>query len=61
MLAATEMMIAIPEEAGRLVFTKEMDVNVGRPLCRTLIASSMQALRNPDAALGGLVLTHDVA
>jgi AcrR family transcriptional regulator len=61
LLAAIEMMIAIPEEAGRLVFTKEMDVNVGRPLCRTLIASSMRALRDPDVALGGLVLTHDVA
>jgi AcrR family transcriptional regulator len=61
LLAAIEMMIAIPEEAGRLVFTKELDVSVGRPLCRTLIASSMQALRNPDAVLAGLVHAHDIA
>ena len=61
MLAATEMMIAIPEEAGRLVFTKELDVNVGRQLCRTLIASSMHALRDPDAVLAGLVGAHNVA
>lgn len=61
MLAAVEMIIAIPEEAGRLVFTQEMDVSVGRHLCRTLIASSMQALRDPDAELGGLVNAHDIA
>lgn len=60
-LAALEMIIAIPEEAGRLAFTKELDVNVGRQLCRTLIASSMQSLRNPDAVLRGLVNAHDVA
>lgn len=61
MLAATEMMIAIPEEAGRLAFTQELDVNVGRQLCRTLIASSMQALRSPDTVLAGLVQAYDVA
>jgi AcrR family transcriptional regulator len=61
MVAALEMIIAIPEEAGRLVFTHELDVNVGRQLCRTLIASSMHSLRNPDAVLNGLVHAHDVA
>jgi AcrR family transcriptional regulator len=61
MLATIEMMIAIPEEAGRLVFTQELDVNVGRQLCRTLIASAMRTLRNPDAALVGLVSAHHVA
>jgi len=60
-LAAIEMMIAVPEEAGRLVFTKELDVDVGRQLCRTLIASSMQALRAPDAVLAGLVSAYHVA
>jgi AcrR family transcriptional regulator len=59
--AAIEMMIAIPEEAGRLVFTKELDMNVGRQLCRTLIASSLRALRAPDVVLSGLVGTHYVA
>jgi hypothetical protein len=61
MLAAVEMIIAIPEEAGRLVFTQELDVNVGRQLSRTLIASAMQSLRDPDAVLRGLVDTHNVA
>jgi len=60
-LAAIEMMIAIPEESGRLVFTKEVDVHVGRQLCRTLIGSSLKALRAPDATLAGLISTHDVA
>jgi len=60
-LAAIEMMIAIPEEAGRLVFTQELDMNTGRELCRTLTASSLRALRTPDAVLNGLVRAHDVA
>jgi AcrR family transcriptional regulator len=61
MLAAVEMIIAIPEEAGRLAFTQELDVNVGRQLSRTLIASAMQSLRDPDAVLRGLVNTYNVA
>jgi len=60
-LAAIEMMIAIPEEAGRLVFTKELDLEIGRQLCRTLIASSLKALRAPDAVLSGLISPHHVA
>jgi AcrR family transcriptional regulator len=60
-LAAIEMMIAIPEEAGRLVFTKELDINVGRQLCRTLITSSLQALGAPDAVLKGLVVSEQRA
>jgi len=61
MLAAIEMIIAIPEETGRLVYTKELAMDVGRPLCRTLISSSLRALRNPDAVLTGLVRAYDVA
>jgi AcrR family transcriptional regulator len=60
-LAGIEMIIAIPEEAGRLVFTGELDLEVARQLCRTLIASSLQALRAPDAVLKGLISAHDVA
>jgi len=61
LLAALEMIIAIPEEAGRLAFTQELDVNVGRQLCRTLIASAMLTLRDPDAVLAGLVRAYDIA
>jgi AcrR family transcriptional regulator len=60
-LAALEMLIAIPEEAGRLVFTKELDLEVGRQLCRTLITSALNSLRNPGAVLDGLVRSYDVA
>lgn len=59
--AAIEMMIAIPEEAGRLVFTRELELNVGRQLCRTLLASAIHALRAPNAVLAGLVRPHHVA
>jgi len=57
-LAAIEMMIAIPEEAGRLVFHEELDAAVARQICQSLILSSLQALRAPDAALAG---THHVS
>jgi AcrR family transcriptional regulator len=60
-LAALEMMTAIPEEAGRLVFGGELTINVGNELCRALIASSLRTLRSPDAVLAGLVRTYDVA
>jgi len=60
-LAALEMMIAVPEEAGRLVFHKELSQEVGRTLCRTLILSSLQALRDPEAALGTLVRPNDAS
>jgi AcrR family transcriptional regulator len=52
-LAAIEMMTAIPEEAGRLVFHEELDAAVARQICRSLILSSLQALRAPDVALAG--------
>jgi len=60
-LAAVEMMIAIPEEAGRLVFTNELNLDVGRELCRSLIVSSLQALRSPDAVLAGLIRLDNIA
>jgi AcrR family transcriptional regulator len=56
-LAAIEMATAIPEEAGRLVFHEELDPAVARQICHSLILSSLQALRAPDAALAG---THHV-
>jgi AcrR family transcriptional regulator len=60
-LAAIEMTLAIPEEAGRLVFSGELDVQVGRQLCRTLVRSSLEALRAPDAVLTGLVRAYNAA
>jgi AcrR family transcriptional regulator len=57
-LAAIEMIIAIPEEAGRLVFHEELDAAVARQICQSLILSSLQALRAPDAVLAG---THHVS
>ncbi len=56
-LAALEMSTAIPEEAGRLVFHAELDITVARKICRSLIVSCLQALRDPDRVLIG---THDV-
>lgn len=46
--AAVEMMIAIPAETGSLVYAKRTDAQVGRELCRTLISSSLRALRSPE-------------
>jgi AcrR family transcriptional regulator len=46
--AAVELMIGIPAEAGSLVYSKEVDAQVGRELCRTLISSSLEALRTPE-------------
>jgi len=47
-VAATEMMTAIPEEAGRLVFASELDPTTARQICNGLIASSLKALRAPE-------------
>jgi AcrR family transcriptional regulator len=47
--AAIEMMAAIPEEAGRLVFHKELDQTTARQVCHGLLVSSLKALRSPDA------------
>ncbi|HMN47149.1 MAG TPA: TetR/AcrR family transcriptional regulator [Povalibacter sp.] len=46
-VAAVEMMTAIPEEAGRLVFNNELDPTTARQICNGLIASSLKALRAP--------------
>jgi AcrR family transcriptional regulator len=47
--AAIEMLAAIPEEAGRLVFHRELDQTTARQICQGLIMSSLKALRSPDA------------
>lgn len=47
-VAATEMMTAIPEEAGRLVFHDELDPTTARQICNGLIASGLKALRAPE-------------
>jgi AcrR family transcriptional regulator len=46
--AAVEMMSAIPEESGRLVFHGELDPTTARQICHGLITSSLKALRAPD-------------
>jgi len=46
-LAAVEMIAAIPEEAGSLAFHKELDAPTARDLCHALILSSVRALRSP--------------
>ena len=47
--AAIEMIAAIPEEAGRLVFHRELDPTTARQICHGLIVSSLKALRAPGA------------
>ncbi len=49
--AALEMVAAIPEESGRLVFHHELDHASARQICRELIVSSLKALRAPDQVL----------
>lgn len=49
--AAMAMMIAIPEEAGNLVFHRELEPSVAREICHRLILSSLDALRAPDRAI----------
>jgi AcrR family transcriptional regulator len=46
-LAAIEMIAAIPEEAGSLAFHKELDSPTARQLCHALMLSSVRALRSP--------------
>jgi AcrR family transcriptional regulator len=46
--AAVEMIAAIPEEAGRLVFHRELDPTTARQICNSLIVSSLKALRAPE-------------
>lgn len=50
-LAAIEMIIAIPEEAGRLVFHREIETAVARQTCQSLVMSALRALRAPDRVL----------
>ena len=47
-IASFEMIAAIPEEAGRLVFHGELDPTTARQICNGLIASSLKALRAPE-------------
>jgi AcrR family transcriptional regulator len=53
-LAAVQMMTAIPEESGRMVFHQELEPEVARQICRSLIVSSLQALHAPGAVLSGI-------
>jgi AcrR family transcriptional regulator len=46
-LAAIEMIAAIPEEAGSLAYHKELDSATARQLCHALMLSSVRALRSP--------------
>ena len=46
-LAAIEMIAAIPEEAGSLAFHKELDSPTARQLCHALLLNSVRALRSP--------------
>ena len=46
--AAIEMMVAIPDEAGRLVFHRELDQTTARQICHSLIESCLKALRAPE-------------
>lgn len=46
--AALEMVAAIPEESGRLVFHGEIDHAAARQICHELIVSSLKALRAPE-------------
>lgn len=46
--AAIEMMSAIPDEAGRLVFHRELDQTTARQICHGLIVSCLKALTAPE-------------
>lgn len=46
-LAAIEMIAAIPEEAGSLAYHQELDAATARQLCHSLMLSSVRALRTP--------------
>lgn len=46
--AAIEMLTAIPEEAGRMVFHQELDQATARQICHGLVLSSLKALKAPD-------------
>jgi AcrR family transcriptional regulator len=44
-VAAINMMLAIPEEAGKLAFHRETDAGLARDLCRALTLSALAGLR----------------
>lgn len=46
--AAIEMMTAIPDESGRLVFHRELDQTTARQICHSLIVSCLKALEAPE-------------
>jgi len=46
-LAAIEMIAAIPEEAGSLAYYEELDSATARKLCHALVLSSVRALGSP--------------
>ena len=46
-LAAIEMIAAVPEEAGSLAYHEELDTATARQLCHSLMLSSVRALRTP--------------
>lgn len=48
-LASIEMIAAIPEEAGSLVFHEELEPSVARNICHTLLVTSLEALRSPES------------
>jgi AcrR family transcriptional regulator len=51
--ASLEMIAAIPEEAGTLVYEARTEAQAARELCHTLVLSSLRALHSPDRALLG--------
>ena len=53
-LAAAQMISAIPEESGRMVFHRELEPGLARQICRSLLVSALQALRSPGAVLAGI-------
>jgi AcrR family transcriptional regulator len=56
-LAAIEMIAAIPEEAGSLAYHAELDSATARQLCHSLMLSSVRALRT----LGRVTISPDHA
>jgi len=52
-LGAIEMITAIPEEAGRLVFHREIDAAIARQTCHALVSSALRALRDPNRVVAG--------
>lgn len=45
-LASIEMIAVIPQNAGSMVFHKELEPAVARQVCHTLVLSSLTALRS---------------